>query len=172
MSGGLPRRRLLGLAGAGVALAGAGAAVGAVTAAPRRPEVENTSSVAGAVPFHGEHQAGITTAAQDRMHFVAFDVKTTKREELVALLKEWTDAAVRMTNGQEAADGGAVGGSAEAPPKDTGEALDLPPSALWPPRRDRPPRRRTPRGPCRSTASTRPGSPRPRRTGCTSWRST
>ncbi len=82
------------------------------------------------MPFHGEHQAGITTAAQDRMHFVAFDVKTTKRDELVALLKEWTEAAARMTAGQEAADGGAVGGSAEAPPKDTGEALDLPASAL------------------------------------------
>ncbi|MFD9734112.1 iron uptake transporter deferrochelatase/peroxidase subunit [Umezawaea sp. NPDC059074] len=129
MTGGLPRRRLLGLAGAGVALAGAGAAVGALTA-DRSPEVENTSGLASAVPFHGEHQAGITTAAQDRMHFVAFDVKTTKREELVALLKEWTEAAVRMTNGQEAAEGGAVGGSLEAPPEDTGEALDLPASAL------------------------------------------
>ena len=126
---GLPRRRLLGLAGAGVALAGAGAAVGAV-AGNRPPPVENTAALTEAVPFHGEHQAGITTAAQDRMHFVAFDVKTTKREELVALLKEWTKAAARMTAGQEAKDGGAVGGAAEAPPEDTGEALDLPPSAL------------------------------------------
>ncbi|PRY46657.1 iron uptake transporter deferrochelatase/peroxidase subunit [Umezawaea tangerina] len=130
MSAGLPRRRLLGLAGAGVALAGAGAAVGVVAGGNDRPAVENTSGLASAVPFHGEHQAGITTAAQDRMHFVAFDVKTTKRDELVALLKEWTEAAARMTAGQEAADGGAVGGSAEAPPKDTGEALDLPASAL------------------------------------------
>ena len=129
MTGGLPRRRLLGLAGAGVALAGAGAAVGALTT-DRPLEVANTAGLASAVPFHGEHQAGITTAAQDRMHFVAFDVKTTKREELVALLKEWTEAAVRMTNGQEAAEGGAVGGSLEAPPEDTGEALDLPASAL------------------------------------------
>jgi len=129
VTGGLPRRRLLGLAGAGVALAGAGAAVGALTT-DRPLEVANTSGLASAVPFHGEHQAGITTAAQDRMHFVAFDVKTTKREELVALLKEWTEAAVRMTNGQEAAEGGAVGGSLEAPPEDTGEALDLPASAL------------------------------------------
>jgi len=129
VTGGLPRRRLLGLAGAGVALAGAGAAVGALTT-DRPLEVANTAGLASAVPFHGEHQAGITTAAQDRMHFVAFDVKTTKREELVALLKEWTEAAVRMTNGQEAAEGGAVGGSLEAPPEDTGEALDLPASAL------------------------------------------
>ncbi|WNV82285.1 iron uptake transporter deferrochelatase/peroxidase subunit [Umezawaea sp. Da 62-37] len=130
MTGGLPRRRFLGLAGAGAALAGAGAVVGVVAGGGGRQEVENTSGLASAVPFHGERQAGITTAAQDRMHFVAFDVKTAKRAELVALLKEWTEAAARMTAGQEAAQDGAVGGSAEAPPKDTGEALDLPASAL------------------------------------------
>jgi deferrochelatase/peroxidase EfeB len=129
MSEGLPRRRLLGLAGAGVALAGAGAAVGAL-ATDRSPQVTPTANLGDSVPFHGEHQAGIITPAQDRMHFVAFDVKTTKREELVALLKEWTEAAARMTAGQEAAADGAVGGAAAAPPKDTGEALDLAASAL------------------------------------------
>ena len=30
--------------------------------------------------FYGEHQAGIVTAAQDRLHFVAFDVITKDRE--------------------------------------------------------------------------------------------
>ncbi|MFI9816289.1 iron uptake transporter deferrochelatase/peroxidase subunit [Saccharothrix variisporea] len=124
---GLPRRRLLGYAGAGVALAGAGAAAGAF--ATRHDEVK-PAGLADAVPFHGEHQAGIVTPAQDRMHFVALDVTTTKRSELVALLKEWTEAARRMTAGQEAADAGAVGGHPSAPPKDTGEALDLPASAL------------------------------------------
>ncbi|MFE2752276.1 iron uptake transporter deferrochelatase/peroxidase subunit [Actinosynnema sp. NPDC059335] len=125
---GLPRRRLLGLAGAGVALAGAGAAAGALGAAT--DEVRCTSGLADAVPFHGEHQAGITTPAQDRMHFVALDVTTTERADLVALLKDWTDAARRMTSGQEAVAGGAVGGRPDAPPKDTGEALDLPASGL------------------------------------------
>ncbi|NUT47292.1 MAG: deferrochelatase/peroxidase EfeB [Saccharothrix sp.] len=125
---GLPRRRLLGFAGAGVALAGAGAAVGAMSSSS--PAVRSTSSLADAVPFHGEHQAGIVTPAQDRMHFVALDVTTTDRAELVALLREWTEAARRMTSGHEAADGGAVGGHPDAPPKDTGEALDLPPSGL------------------------------------------
>lgn len=125
---GLPRRRLLGFAGAGFALAGAGAAVGALSSAT--DEVRSTASLADAVPFHGEHQAGITTPAQDRMHFVALDVTTTERADLVALLKEWTEAARRMTAGQEAADGGAVGGLPDAPPKDTGEALGLPASGL------------------------------------------
>jgi len=123
---GLPRRRLLGLAGAGVALAGAGAAAGAL--ASRSPEIENLS--AAQVPFYGAVQAGITTSAQDHMHFVALDVKTSSRAELVDLLKQWTLAAQRMTAGQEAAENGAVGGNAAAPPKDTGEALDLPASAL------------------------------------------
>ncbi|MCE6994405.1 iron uptake transporter deferrochelatase/peroxidase subunit [Saccharothrix sp. S26] len=126
---GLPRRRLLGFAGAGVALAGAGAAVGALSSSSSSSDQVRLTG-AEAVPFHGEHQAGITTPAQDRMHFVALDVTTTKRAELISLLKEWTEAARRMTAGQEAVEGGAVGGNAQAPPKDTGEALDLPPSAL------------------------------------------
>ncbi|GAA3855474.1 iron uptake transporter deferrochelatase/peroxidase subunit [Saccharothrix violaceirubra] len=125
---GIPRRRLFGYAGAGVALAGAGAAVGALAAAP--PAVRPAASLADAVPFDGEHQAGIVTPAQDRMHFVALDVKTTKRDELVGLLKDWTVAARRMTEGREAAELGAVGGRPEAPPKDTGEALGLAASAL------------------------------------------
>jgi deferrochelatase/peroxidase EfeB len=124
---GVSRRRLLGYAGAGVALAGAGATAGVLAAAPS-PEVENVA--AAKVPFRGDVQAGITTPAQDHMHFVALDVKTTSRDELIDLLKQWTVAAERMTAGQEAAENGAVGGNAEAPPKDTGEALDLPASAL------------------------------------------
>jgi deferrochelatase/peroxidase EfeB len=124
---GVPRRRLLGFAGAGVALAGAGAAAGVLTSR-QAPEMENLA--AAKVPFRGDVQAGITTPAQDHMHFVALDVKTKSRDELVSLLKEWTLAAERMTAGQEAAENGAVGGNVEAPPKDTGEALDLPASAL------------------------------------------
>ena len=36
---------------------------------------------------------------QDRLHFAAFDVITESREELVQLLKDWTTAAARMTQG-------------------------------------------------------------------------
>lgn len=122
----LSRRRLLGAAGAGAALAGAGAAGALAVDHGRAPEPGGT----GIVGFHGEHQAGISTAAQDRLHFVSLDVTTTDRAELADLMREWTRAAERMTAGQEAAPHGAVGGVAEAPPKDTGEALDLPPSAL------------------------------------------
>lgn len=125
----LSRRRLLGVVGAGAAVAGAGAAAG-VLANQALTEEPDASSTATAVPFRGRHQAGIVTPAQDRMHFVALDVRTKDRAELVQLLKDWTVAAERMTQGLEAKPNGAVGGVPEAAPADTGEALDLTASAL------------------------------------------
>ena len=52
------------------------------------------------VAFRGEHQAGIITPAQDRMHFVALDVVTKDRAALAEMLKAWTRAAERMTVGR------------------------------------------------------------------------
>nr|WP_033341587.1 iron uptake transporter deferrochelatase/peroxidase subunit [Catenuloplanes japonicus] len=122
----MSRRRMFTVAGAG--LAGSAAAAGAVALhasrdAPAAPPHD-------AVDFYGAHQAGIVTPAQDRLHFVAFDVITKDRARLVALLRLWTEAAARMTAGLDAGPVGAVGGIPEAPPDDTGEALGLPPSGL------------------------------------------
>ncbi|GAA0938791.1 iron uptake transporter deferrochelatase/peroxidase subunit [Pseudonocardia zijingensis] len=118
----LSRRRLLGWAGAGAALAG----TGAVTAcsATTAPAAE------GVVPFRGERQAGIVTPAQDRLHFVALDLTTDNRDRVRALLRKWTTAAERMTAGAETAPSGAVGGNPDGPPADTGEALGLPAASL------------------------------------------
>ncbi|GAA3912328.1 iron uptake transporter deferrochelatase/peroxidase subunit [Actinoplanes auranticolor] len=122
------RRRAIALAGVGVAgVAGAAAVGGALV---KGASAEEPHPVEGAVGFTGEHQAGIVTPAQDRLHFVAFDVITKDRERLVGMLKDWTTAAARMTAGRDAGEIGAVGGIPEAPPDDTGEALGLPPSAL------------------------------------------
>jgi deferrochelatase/peroxidase EfeB len=90
---------------------------------------EPVADSAAAVPFHGAHQAGIATAVQDRLHFAAFDVTTDDREELIAVLKEWTRAAERMTAGRSVG-AGAVPGLDASPPDDTGEALGLKPSRL------------------------------------------
>ena len=75
--------------------------------------------------------AGIATAAQDRLHFAAFDLDASAtRDDLRTLLEDWTSAAARLTQGLDVTESGAVGGSAYAPPDDTGEALGLPPSGL------------------------------------------
>jgi len=81
-------------------------------------------------PFRGAHQAGIVTPAQDRLHFAAFDVTTSSRAQLVALLRAWTLAADRMTRGLDAGEVGAVDGPDNLPPDDTGEALGLPSAGL------------------------------------------
>ncbi|MFF3854182.1 iron uptake transporter deferrochelatase/peroxidase subunit [Micromonospora sp. NPDC002575] len=131
MSAKLSRRRAITLAGAGVAgVAGVAAGAGALVRGGAQHAPAGQGAASGAVPFHGEHQAGITTPAQDRLHFVAFDVVTRDRARLVELLGEWTAAAARMTAGKDAGVIGAVGGVPEAPPDDTGEALGLPPSQL------------------------------------------
>lgn len=64
------------------------------------------------------------------MHFCSFDVTTDNREDVITLLRQWTQMAERMTRGDETEDGGAVDGNPYAPPSDTGEALGLPASQL------------------------------------------
>ncbi|MCX0243566.1 iron uptake transporter deferrochelatase/peroxidase subunit [Streptomyces drozdowiczii] len=129
-SGDTPSRRaLLGWGGAGLALGAAAAGVGVAAARSDDDGRAAAADSGAAVPFHGAHQTGIATAVQDRLHFAAFDVTTKDRTELVALLKEWTRAAERMTAGHAVGDG-AYGGLPEAPPDDTGEALGLKPSRL------------------------------------------
>jgi deferrochelatase/peroxidase EfeB len=119
--GALSRRRLLGAAGAGalaVGTAGAGGFAYGHASEPSPGGVDQAS-----YPFQGRHQAGITTPAQDRLHFAAFDVTTDSREELVELLRTWTAAAREMTAGTPVGDGAPT--SYDLPPTDTGEALGL-----------------------------------------------
>jgi deferrochelatase/peroxidase EfeB len=127
---GLSRRGLLGLVGAGaagLALGGGGGAAIAL-AASSGAAAGGTSTV---YPFFGEHQAGIVTPAQDRLHFAAYDLAAgTTRADLIELLKDWSYAASRMTAGLDVTESGAIGGSPLAPPDDTGEALGLPASGL------------------------------------------
>ncbi|MFJ2826353.1 iron uptake transporter deferrochelatase/peroxidase subunit [Streptomyces sp. NPDC087263] len=122
------RRSLISWGGAGLAL-GAAAAGGAVAMTQAGSDVEPAAESGAAIAFHGANQAGIATPVQDRLHFAAFDVKTDDRAEFVQLLKDWTEAARRVTAGQAVGEG-AYGGLAEAPPDDTGEALGLSPSRL------------------------------------------
>ena len=112
----LTRRGLLGLAGGTALAAGGSVALG------------SRSPVTDAVPFFGEHQSGITTPVQDRLHLAALDVSDPLG--LPALLGRWTEAAARMCSGLPVGDGGGGGEVPAAPPRDTGEAVGLPASRL------------------------------------------
>jgi deferrochelatase/peroxidase EfeB len=118
----LSRRHLL--AGAG----GLAVTAGATGFGVGRASADTDPSTASGFAFHGRHQAGITTPAQDRLHFAAFDLTTDSREDLLALLRGWTEAARTMTSGKPIGAGEPT--PYDAPPADTGEALGLPPSGL------------------------------------------
>jgi deferrochelatase/peroxidase EfeB len=112
----LTRRALLGAAGA--------VAVGSVGL---ERVLRDEDDAAPTFAFNGRHQAGVATPVQDRLHFAAFDLTTTSRDDLRDLLRVWSRAAARMTSGRPAGD---VNDDASAPPEDTGEAVGLPPSRL------------------------------------------
>ncbi|MGG7508550.1 iron uptake transporter deferrochelatase/peroxidase subunit, partial [Plantibacter sp. YIM 135249] len=123
-------RGLFGLAGVGAAglAVGGGAGAAIATAMAGGGSGIDASTV---FPFAGEHQSGITTPAQDRLHFAAYDVSdSATRDDLIELLKDWSFAADRLTRGLEVSESGAIDGSPLAPPDDTGEALGLPASGL------------------------------------------
>lgn len=119
----LTRRRLLASAGAGAAGIGLGGAAGYLIGS----ESANAADGTGSVPFYGEHQAGIATPAQDRLHFAAFDLVTEDRSALRELLREWSRAAAEMTAGDMVGD---ANGTQLAPPDDSGETVGLLPSRL------------------------------------------
>jgi deferrochelatase/peroxidase EfeB len=101
-------RGALGIGAAGVA-AGAGAGLTIATrgagAAPPAPTV----------PFHGPHQAGVTTPAQPHAVHVAFDTTAADRAELTELMRTITDRARFLTTGGTPPDPGIA-----APPTDSG----------------------------------------------------
>ncbi len=121
--GNLSRRQLL--AGSGLAAATLVATAGA---SPLEAAAAGTAAPVASptVSFHGPHQAGIATPAQERLAFAAFDLTAGDVFSVAELLTTWSAAAERMTSG--AALVGPDGPN--APPADSGEALGLPPSRL------------------------------------------
>ena len=118
------RRAFIARAGAaslGVTL-GAGAGVGVGGA----PEAEAADGHAGGVPFYGTHQAGIATATQQHVHFLALDVVSDSAADLRSLLASLSNGAARLTSGEPV---GALRTGVD-PPVDTGEAIGLGPARL------------------------------------------
>jgi deferrochelatase/peroxidase EfeB len=108
-----------GVAGVGIGIGGAGYLIGRETA--------DDSHLDETVAFHGTRQAGIETPAQDRLHFASFDLTVTTAAELRDLLRGWSDAASKMTQGKMV---GENNNELLAPPDDTGETVGLRPASL------------------------------------------
>ncbi|MFD3502280.1 iron uptake transporter deferrochelatase/peroxidase subunit [Streptomyces sp. NPDC058676] len=107
-------RTALGIGAAGAALAGAGLA-GAELTGGRAGAAEGATTAGGRVPFHGAHQAGITTPQPTAAAFVSCDVIADNRSELTDLLRTLTTRSRFLTTGGTPEDLG-VG----APPSDSG----------------------------------------------------
>ncbi|HEY3920220.1 MAG TPA: Dyp-type peroxidase [Stellaceae bacterium] len=136
---------------AGIA-AVAGSTIAAADAAqPARSDASGGAGDAAAEPFWGMHQGGIATKPQSHTYFAALDLVTTSRDDVVKLLRLWTQAAARMNQGQPIApfaqtekayasaapDTTTVTTVSDNQPKqtsvtlpDSGESLELPPARL------------------------------------------
>ena len=77
--------------------------------------------------FYGLHQSGISTPPQLNTYFIAFDVTTSKREELTKLLRDWTDAASDMMAAPESFEKAV---DANKVPKTSGASVGLSTSGL------------------------------------------
>ena len=87
------------LKGAVVATVAAPAAHRALAAVSATPSRANHDSLAE--PFFGTHQAGIASSAPKHTYFIAFDMLSSQRDDLIRLLRGWTALAADMTHASE-----------------------------------------------------------------------
>src|SRR5580658_9493146 len=123
---GLSRRRFLSCGVMAATTAGLGAPGALAAAAPAQ---KNDSPIPGDAtePSWGGHQGGILTLLQRNTYFVAFDLVTSARDDIVKMLQAWTAAAANMTQGQPATP---LGQDGSIPAPDSGEVLGLSPARL------------------------------------------
>ena len=123
----MDRREFLkkaGIGGAGLALGLSGASA---FFANKEQGSKNIADGQEEICFYGKHQAGITTPMQKNIYFVVLDLRTTDKNELIQLFKEWTDYSQKLVNGELVKKDGS---NALLPPSDTGETVGLNPYRL------------------------------------------
>ena len=123
----MDRREFLkkaGIGGAGLALGLSGASA---FFANKEQDSRNIADGQEEISFYGKHQAGITTPMQKNIYFVVLDLRTTDKNELIQLFKEWTDYSQKLVNGELVKKDGS---NALLPPSDTGETVGLNPYRL------------------------------------------
>lgn len=114
---GFSRRRLL----TGGALVGGGLVAGAAVGAGVTAAVSgSTDSDAQTEPFWGEHQSGIVTDTQRNVVLASFDLNTTSRDDVSALLKAWTELGANLAAGQSTKIPAFTGSSTDAYADTTG----------------------------------------------------
>ena len=96
-------------------LAGAGGLAAVAGTAFVTREAASSTKLPAVEPFRGVHQAGIVTPQQGHTYFAAFDLDD-KRDDVVRLLRAWTDAAARMTAGEMAAAPDSIRSARASPP--------------------------------------------------------
>ncbi|MCI2265231.1 Dyp-type peroxidase [Sediminivirga luteola] len=101
---GLRRRQLLGGAAIGAGILGAGAGGFGLASRRRNGAAETMPEDAygtAAVPFHGEHQAGILTTGQAQATLIALDLRPdTGREDLRRMMRLLSADAARLAQGE------------------------------------------------------------------------
>ena len=123
----MDRREFLkkaGIGGAGLALGLSGASA---FFANKEQGSKNLADGQEEISFYGKHQAGITTPMQKNIYFVVLDLRTTDKNELIQLFKDWTDYSQKLVNGELVKKDGS---NALLPPSDTGETVGLNPYRL------------------------------------------
>lgn len=123
----MDRREFLkkaGIGGAGLALGLSGASA---FFANKEQGSKNIADGQEEISFYGKHQAGITTPMQKNIYFVVLDLRTTDKNELIQLFKDWTDYSQKLVNGDLVKKDGS---NALLPPSDTGETVGLNPYRL------------------------------------------
>ena len=123
----MDRREFLkkaGIGGAGLALGLSGASA---FFANKEQGSKNIADGQEEISFYGKHQAGITTPMQKNIYFVVLDLRTTDKNELIQLFKDWTDYSAKLVEGELVKKDG---NNSLLPSSDTGETVGLNPYRL------------------------------------------
>lgn len=114
----ISRRNLFKGAAAAASLIGVSAVAGR--------EIEQRMHESITFPFDGKYQAGIATPIQQHAQYLAFDLSSDSKNDVIDLLKSWTVTSRELTSTtlQSKSE------SYDAPPSDTGESLDAAPEGL------------------------------------------
>ncbi|WP_133645142.1 iron uptake transporter deferrochelatase/peroxidase subunit [Paraburkholderia flava] len=121
------RRGFLKAGGAAVAAGAAAGLAPTAQAALAKTAHAPTDPTQAVEPFFGAHQGGIVTPQQSHAYVAALDLTTEKRDDVIALLRAWTDAAAKMTQGATAT---SLQTADDKPAGDSGDVLGIGASGL------------------------------------------